>query len=135
MNTVQFKDAVKLYLELQTNINDGKAKIKQFKSQQKTIENAIKSFMENNEIDDVNSKNMRLKYSNINRKEPLTKIVLSHQIENYLNLLEQPTENDNSEISNKDKALKMTDFIYKTREKKQSTMLNVNIKKPKKNSV
>lgn len=134
MDTSKFKEAVKLYLELQTNINEYKVKIKEFKTQQKTLEGAIKNFMENNEIEDVNSKNMRLKYSNVNRKETLTKSVLSNQIEKYLNLLEN-IDGDKEQESNKDKALKMTDFIYKTREKKQSTALNINIKKPKKTSV
>lgn len=126
-DTIRFKSNVKEYLYLSTKIEHLKIELKKYRTDQKNIEDDIKTFMMNNEINDVNSKNMKLKYSMGNRKKTLTKKLLSEQIERFLIQLENDTNDDDE--SHKQKAEKMTHFIYSTREKVSISSLNVNIKK------
>ena len=112
-----FKNKVKQWLSIDSDIDKLQNKIKELKKTKKNIEPDITSFMVNYNISDLNTDKGKIKYNERKTKKPLNKINIRNNLSQVIN--------DNSQI---EQAMQL---IKNNREIKTTNILT----KPKKNIV
>lgn len=112
-----FKNKVKQWLSIDSDIDKLQNKIKELKKTKKNIEPDITSFMVNYNISDLNTDKGKIKYNEIKTKKPLNKINIRNNLSQVIN--------DNSQI---EQAMQL---IMNNREVKTTYILT----KPKKNII
>lgn len=112
-----FKNKVKQWLSIDSDIDKLQNKIKELKKTKKNIEPDITSFMVNYNISDLNTDKGKIKYNERKTKKPLNKINIRNNLSQVIN--------DDSQI---EQAMQL---IMNNREVKTTYILT----KPKKNIV
>ena len=113
----EFKNKVKQWLSIDSDIEKLQSKIKELKKTKKNIEPDITSFMVNYNISDLNTDKGKIKYNERKTKKPLNKINIRNNLSQVIN--------DDSQI---EQAMQL---IMNNREVKTTYTLT----KPKKNIV
>lgn len=112
----RFKSIVKLYAKTDTEIKDIKSKVRLLNAESKKrkemldrLSNSIISFMSNNEIDELNSKDGIIQYKTSMVKSPLSQRIIREQLYD--------------KFGNNDSAKKLLDGIFEDRQKVQKQSL------------
>lgn len=80
-----FKNKVKKWLSIDTDIDKLQTKIKELKKIKKDIEPEITSFMVNYNISDLNTDKGKIKYNERKTKKPLNKINIRNNLSQVIN--------------------------------------------------
>ena len=100
---IEFKEEVKLWLRLDDDIKKLNEAIKDRKNKKKEITPKLLDFMENHNINDLNTSDGNLKFQKSLRSKPLSKKYLLDRLGDF--------------YKNMQKSEKIVNFIYNNREK------------------
>ena len=92
MDLADFKTKVKNFVDVQSQITAMAADLKKLRQEGRDLHDAICDFMGDNDIEDLHTKNMRLKLKTSNVKLPLKKEQLRERVKEFLGDEEQATD-------------------------------------------